>query len=74
MTAQEKIAKRLSLPEKGDVVLIDVSNSQGIDPARNIFLMDRAGHVIWQVEAAVLSHGVKGFSDISIGLDGGLLA
>ena len=55
-------------------MLLDSSSSKETDQARNIFLLDHAGRVIWQVEAATISHGIKGFSDLYLGADGDLLA
>ena len=63
------ITKRVSL-SNGDVVLVDDTN----DLARNIFLLDRTGEVIWQIEPATMSHGVVGFSDLYLGTNSELLA
>jgi hypothetical protein len=68
------ITKRLSLPGQGDVVLVDPVKSKDIDPGRNVFLLDTAGQVIWQIEAATLSHGIKGFSAVYLGLGNKLMA
>jgi|SRR6267378_7269943 len=68
------IAKRLSLAGQGDVVLLEPASSKDIDPARNVFLLDKDDYVIWQIEAATLSHGIKGFSDVYVGPDNKLMA
>jgi hypothetical protein len=68
------VTKRLLLPGHGEVVLLNPTASKDIDPARNVFLLDSEGRVIWQIEPASLSHGIGGFSDIYCGADNGLMA
>jgi hypothetical protein len=72
--------KRLPLGDKGEVVLIDSKkfvSSQAAekwDAARNLFLVNGIGQIVWQAEAAVTSHGAVGYSDVYLGASGEILA
>jgi hypothetical protein len=65
-----QVVKRISVPGQGEVVLVNASSA----PARNIFLLDSSGRVVWQIEAATLSHGIQGFSDVYFTPDNSLAA
>jgi hypothetical protein len=74
---QLPIRKRVTLGDKGEVILIDarhLSADTNWDPARNIFLVKDGNEIVWQAEAAVQSHGAVGYSDVYLGKDGQLLA
>lgn len=74
------IKKRLPLGDKGEVVLIDCKDlmssqmNNALDASRNIFLVKDSDQIVWQVEGAVKSHGVVGYSDVYLGKNGELLA
>lgn len=74
------VKKRLSLDDDGEVILIDTNDlgSRGIsessDPERNIVLVNGNGQIVWQIEAAVKSHGAVGYSDVYLGESDDLLA
>lgn len=72
--------KRLPLGEEGEIVLID-TNEVGLsrmtgplEPERNVFLVNSKGQIVWQIEAAVKSHGAVGYSDVYLGESNNLLA
>lgn len=44
------------------------------DPARNVYLTDPEGLVVWQIEPATGSHGSVGYSGLRVGQGGELLA
>ena len=76
MIAVEKLPKKKSIPlgNRGEVVLLDPSSATSFDPARNIVLINDRNQVVWQVEAAVSSHGAVGYSDVYVSENRELLA
>lgn len=60
----DSVVSKLPLVGIGDAVLIDCNIAKNCDPARNVFLLNSNGDVLWQIEAGVSSHGVIGYSAI----------
>jgi hypothetical protein len=58
------VKRRLSLADLGEVVLIDCKIATNCDSARNVFLLNPEGDVLWQIETGGSFHGVIGYSDI----------
>jgi hypothetical protein len=67
------VTKRLTLDGRGDVVLVDSKAAKNWEPGRNVFLVDKDGQVLWQIESGVQSHGVVGFSNVYLGKSNELL-
>lgn len=56
------------------MVLTSPEDEGFLDSAKNIYLIDKDNRVLWQAEAATLSHGVVGFSNVCLGQGNELLA
>lgn len=67
-----QIKQSVPLPNRGQVVL--AQTIEGLDPTRNIFLIDATNQVIWQVEPVLPSHGVTEYSSIRLDSENRLLA
>jgi hypothetical protein len=68
------ITKRLTVDGLGDLILVDSDATSSSERARNVFLVGNDGKVLWQIEPAVQSHGVIGFSNVYLGGHSELLA
>lgn len=68
------VKRRLSLAGVGDAVLIDCKVYTNFDPARNVFLLNQEGDILWQIETGGVFHGVIGYSDIYVDKNNKLMA
>lgn len=68
------ITKRLPIDGLREVIIVDSNATSILAKGRNVFLVDKDGKVLWQIEPAVQSHGVTGFSNVYLGKHNELLA
>lgn len=71
---EQVIRQRVSLQGLGEVLLVEAAYGACSDSSRNIFLVDQGGRVLWQVQSAVRSHDVAGYSNLHLNEQGELLA
>jgi len=68
------VLKRLAISGLGELLLVDSLTTPVPEPERNVFLVGNDGEMLWQIEPAVQSHGVVGFSNVYFGKNNELLA